>query len=48
MTNSEKLKAEADRLACTGMYKQAAKLYRKLGLNAHAEYYETQAKIKRS
>lgn len=44
----KKDKQEADRLACTGKYKQAAKLYKALGYFEQAEYYFNQAKIKRS
>lgn len=42
------MKEEANRLACTGAYKRASKLYNKLGLKEQALYYENQAKIKAS
>lgn len=39
---------EAKRLACTGAYKRAAKMYAALGMPEEAAYYLAQSKIKRS
>jgi hypothetical protein len=41
-------KEEADRLACTGEYARAARMYAALGLKEQAAYYARLAKVERS